>query len=229
MQNIRAICFDLDNTLWDLDPVIPRAERRLYSWFEDYYPRVPQRFAPETIPELRLRMLRDNPGLRHDLTELRLKTLRYIAAEAGYDAAMADEAFRVFQTERNAVELYDDVLPVLEHFVTSHTLLALTNGNADLDAIGIRHYFVTLFTAREIGAAKPDARVYEVLCAESGLRPEQILHVGDDPENDIVAAARAGLRTVWINRRQQQWEHSEGEPDYVATDLLQLKELFARD
>lgn len=226
MQQVRAICFDLDNTFWDLDPVIPRAERTLYAWYRENYPRVTQHFRLRDIVEIRLAVLSDMPEMKHDLTLLRLTALRRIAERAGYEHGMADEAFEVFQKERNAVTLYSDVVPALERMAESHELYVMTNGNADLDAIGIRHYFGAIFTARELGMAKPDAGVFSAVCERSGMQPHEIAHVGDDPDNDIVAASQAGMRTVWINRRGREWEHEHCEPDYVTSDLLELVALF---
>ena len=46
-----------------------------------------------------------------------------------------------------------------------------------------------------------------------------MLHVGDDPELDVVGAARAGLRTCWINRRGEAWTHVHARPDLVFDHL----------
>jgi putative hydrolase of the HAD superfamily len=171
-------------------------------------------------------MLLEMPEMAHDLTTLRMSALRRIAEEAGYTPEMANEAFEVFQNERNTVALYSDVVPALETMAKTHKLYVLTNGNADLDVIGIRHYFGEIFTARDLGVAKPDARVFATVCERSGMQPHEIAHVGDDPENDIVAAAHAGLRTVWVNRNDREWEYRDYYPDYVATDLIELVNLF---
>jgi HAD superfamily hydrolase (TIGR01509 family) len=226
MQNIRAICFDLDNTLWDLAPVIPRAERRLHRWYAQYYPRVTELFSLQRMLEVREAVLRDRPELLHDLSAMRLLALEFMAREAGYPAAMAHEAFDVFQEQRNAVTLYSDVVPVLESMRATHSLFALTNGNADLQAIGIAHLFEQVFTARELGIAKPDLGVYAAVTVASGFAAEEILHVGDDPDNDIVAAAQAGWRTVWLNRNATIWPHADSMPDEMVSDLHQLTKLF---
>ncbi|MDP6436448.1 MAG: HAD family hydrolase [Gammaproteobacteria bacterium] len=226
MQQVRAICFDLDNTFWDLDPVIPRAERGLYDWYGKHHPRVTERFTLSDILEIRAMTLREMPEMAHDLTLLRMTALRRIAEEAGYGPEMADAAFEVFQNERNAVTLYSDVVPALENMANTHELFVLTNGNANLDVIGIRHFFGAVFTARELGMAKPNSRVFDAVCEKSGMQPHEIAHVGDDPENDILAAAQAGLHTVWVNRSDREWEYEDHYPDYVAADLLELAALL---
>ncbi len=227
MHRIRAICLDLDNTLWDIDPVISRAERSLYYWYRDNYPRVTQRFSAAQIVEIRQLTIHQMPELAHDLTGLRMAALNHIAEAVGYPPDMAAEAFEVFQAERNAVTLYSDVIPALQRMSVTHELFALTNGNADLEVIGIAHFFRHVFTARELGMSKPNVAVYAAVCMESGLQPGEIVSAGDDPENDIIAAARAGLRTVWVNRKERDWSHEEYSPDHIAADLHQLASLIS--
>ncbi|HEY6126362.1 MAG TPA: hypothetical protein VIV63_17040, partial [Steroidobacteraceae bacterium] len=68
---IRAICFDLDNTLWEVEPVLNRAERILADWLERRYPLIPQRFSPAAVLEMRAALLAEQPHQAHDLSFLR--------------------------------------------------------------------------------------------------------------------------------------------------------------
>lgn len=58
-SRIRAICFDLDNTLWDVEPVLARAERILTDWLEARYPKIPQRFSAREMQQVRAQLLAD--------------------------------------------------------------------------------------------------------------------------------------------------------------------------
>jgi putative hydrolase of the HAD superfamily len=91
---VRAICFDLDNTLWDIEPVLKRAERILTDWLTGRYPRIAERFPPETMQELRATVLRELPQHAHDLSFVRRETIARMAVAAGYKRDIADEAFR---------------------------------------------------------------------------------------------------------------------------------------
>ncbi len=226
MDNIRAICFDLDDTLWDLQPVIPRAERILYEWFDRNYPRVTKRFSPAQIRELRQAATERWPDLRHDLTELRLRVLRQIAAETDYDDDMVQGGYDVFFAARNDVSLYADVVPVLRELAGRYCLIALSNGNADLEKIGIAHYFVDVFGARELGVSKPDARFFIEAACRCGMLSNEMVHVGDHPQNDIVAAKKTGMQTVWLNRKNTPWPYSDCYPDREISGLDELTGLF---
>ncbi len=222
MKTLRAICFDLDDTLWDLAPVIPRAERVLYEWYAASYPAVAEHYSRQDILEMRRQVAERHPELRHDLTVLRMKVLQQIAVTSGYSATMAEEAFAVFDAERNRVDLYADVLPALQLLGERFRLLSLSNGNANLEAIGIADLFVRSYNARELGVAKPDAAIFQMVCEREGLAAHDVLHVGDHPQNDIVAAQSAGLPAAWVNRKAEQWPEQDSAPEHTVTCLEDL-------
>ena len=222
MRHIKAIFFDLDDTLWDMEFVIPRAERHLYAWFKEHYPRVADSYTPHRMHRLRHEIGIRHPELRHDLSRLRMKMLREVFRESGYEEHPAGQAFKVFQEARNKVELFDDVQPTLEGLSDTHRLFALTNGNASLHAIGIDSLFEDILTARELGVAKPDPDFFRRALTQVGLAAAEALHVGDHPENDIQAAAAAGLTTLWVNRRGKDWSLPACSPDHELQDLQSL-------
>jgi putative hydrolase of the HAD superfamily len=226
MQHIKAIYFDLDDTLWDMEFVIPRAEQRLYDWFADQYPRVTDVYTPAQLHRLRHRIGVRHPELRHDLSSLRMKMLREIFTKAGYDDAPAQQAFEVFQQARNQVRIYDDVVPALQRLAQTHRLFALTNGNASLQAIGISELFEACVTACELGVAKPDTEFFARALRATGLTAGEVLHVGDHPQNDIQAASKANMATVWLNRKSVAWPLPECSPDHELSNLAPLADML---
>ena len=132
MRDVTAIIFDLDNTLWDVGPVILRAEHAMLRFLAERYPRVLELHTLDSMRELRARMALEHPAMRHDFTWLRTQALLAHAREAGYPESMAHEAFEVFFRARNDVVLYEDVLPAFEWLSGRYRLFAVSNGNADL-------------------------------------------------------------------------------------------------
>ena len=220
----RAITLDLDDTLWPIAPVIERAETALHDWMLAHAPNAAARY-----PVAKMRALRDavalaHPHLAHDYTAQRKLSLAHVFTECGYDPALVEAdlveaAFAAFHAARNRVELYPDVNAGLDRLAAHAPLAALTNGNADLAQIGLHHRFVFALGAREHGSAKPEAGIFHAACVRLGAAPHEVLHVGDDPELDIVGAARAGLRTCWINRRGEDWTHCDVRPDLIVDHL----------
>jgi 2-haloalkanoic acid dehalogenase type II len=223
LHRIRAITLDLDNTLWDIEPVIRNAEAALWEWLCVNYPHVPDRFDPEDLVELRNAVVDEYWHKTHDFRYLRKKVLRRIAIEAGYDDELVEPAFQVFDDARNQVELFPDVLPELEHLYARYTVIAVTNGNANLKTIGIHHLFHDIVTAVDAGVAKPARPIFDAAVAKAGVRPDEILHVGDHPETDIEGAKQAGMRTAWINRTEEAWPDHLDEPDVIVTTITELR------
>src|SRR5688500_7632252 len=83
LGTVSAVCFDLDNTLWDVEPVLSRADRILTDWLEARYPRIPERFPAAEVLQVRAALLREEPHQAHDLSYLRRETLARCALAVG--------------------------------------------------------------------------------------------------------------------------------------------------
>lgn len=225
---IRAICFDLDNTLWDVWPTIVRAEHATYAFLAERYPRITQRYSIEALRAERERIARQHQQKQHDFTFIRIATLRACAASVGYSdsdsEAVGEQAFEVFIRERNTVDLYRDAIPTLTHLHTRFRLFSLTNGNADLGVIGLSRFFEGSYAAREVGALKPDAAMFRHVLEQNNLIASEVLHVGDDPVADVQGARAIGMHAVWLNRGSDLWMTEHGA---VPVTIARLDELVS--
>lgn len=221
---VAALTLDLDDTLWPIAPVMARCEHVLHGFLATHAPTVAARFPIEAMRDLRNRIFAERPELAHDYSALRRLCLERAFGETGLDAPdIVDTAYTVFYAARNEVELYEDVADALPALASRHRIVALTNGNADLACIGLDRHFHGAVFAREIGCAKPDARIFAHACALLDDDPAAIWHVGDDPDLDVVGAQRAGMRAVWLNRDGRDWPYPDGpQPDLTVRDLAEL-------
>lgn len=223
---IAAITLDLDDTLWPIGPVMLRAERRLDDWLKTHCPRAAAAYPIPAMRALRDRIARANPHLSHDFSAQRRLSLHTALAEHGYEAAHVESAYSEFYAARNEVECYADALPALTRLAARFPLVALTNGNADVERIGLGRFFRFSLSSRDCGVAKPAPQIFHAACERLGLPPVSVLHVGDDPELDIAGARTAGLRTAWINRTGVAWTHPD-KPDLALRDLAELANALA--
>lgn len=226
MNNIRTITLDLDDTLWAIHPVIKRAEARLYAWMSDNYPRITELFDPDDLLEVRAQVMAEHKDRLHDLTFLRRTILARLGAAAGYGEHYVDEAFAVFIEARNEVTLFPEARPALEALSEHFSLIAVTNGNADLEKIGIRALFDDVISAATVGAAKPERLIFDMAVKAGGASADRTLHVGDHPLYDVHGARDAGLRAVWVNRNGDDWPGEYHSPDGEVQHVGELRDLL---
>jgi putative hydrolase of the HAD superfamily len=204
VNDIRALTFDLDDTLWDNRSVLTAAEQALYDWLAGNYPRIAARYSLEDLRQLRIELVRETPDLRHRISELRRQSLRLAARSAGYDDSLVEPAFAVFLEARHRVTLYDDVTPALQRLRhAGYRLGSMTNGNADVHRLGIGPLFDFSLTAEAVGRAKPHPRLFEEACRQAGAAPDELAHVGDEASTDLAGGLAAGVRVIWMNRLEQ--------------------------
>jgi HAD superfamily hydrolase (TIGR01549 family) len=68
------------------------------------------------------------------------------------------------------------------------------------DALGMGEHLDIVVASAEVGAAKPDARIYSEACRQLTLAPDRVLHVGDSHAEDVLGARAAGLQALWLSR-----------------------------
>ena len=225
-RKIKAVSIDLDDTLWPIWPTIERAEKALHDWLVEHAPMTAALFSsPGALREIRCEMTTARPDLKHDMSALRRESIRLALYRAGENPLLAEAAFDVFFAERQRVMLFEDALPALEFLARRYPVVALSNGNADLQRIGLGHYFRASVSAREFGVGKPDPRIFHAAAGAVDALPEEMLHIGDDATLDALGALNAGMQAAWLNRSDALWPH-EQEPQLTLTHLGELTEIF---
>ncbi len=218
MPIIKAVLFDLDDTLWPIVPVIKRAENVLYDWLRIHAPEVAETVSIESMRERRQELMATDPVYQLDLRRLRHAVLMEAFIGTRQDTRMVDTAMQVFSRARNEVEPFEDVLPTLTSLQGRVALGTVSNGAADLQVIGIAHFFQTAIAAHHFGCAKPDATIFHAACHALGVLPQEAVYVGDDPLLDVEGAQKAGLHGIWMNRLEL--EPNRLLPDHVQPDAI---------
>jgi haloacid dehalogenase superfamily, subfamily IA, variant 3 with third motif having DD or ED/haloacid dehalogenase superfamily, subfamily IA, variant 1 with third motif having Dx(3-4)D or Dx(3-4)E len=196
MNNVKAVIFDLDNTILDRSKTFRNfaasfvqtyfghletadgLTERIIELDQDGYKERTALFG-ELLDEL---PWKDKPGLNELMAFYRL---HYVL-----NAALMDQA--------------EEVLRVLK---SKYRVGLITNGKTDIqygkiDQLGIRHMFECILVSEEAGVKKPDSRIFEMAVARLKVRPDECVYVGDHPRNDIEGAGKSGMRTVWIKVNQ---------------------------
>lgn len=227
---LKLVTLDLDNTLWETDPVIVRAEQASYNWLIAACPDVGDLYSADELNRYRRQLAECYPDLGHQVSKLRLEALRRICMQAGCSRqqalTLAQQAFDVFYDHRSRLPLFDGALTTLQWLNKRYMLIALTNGNADLERVGIRHLFTEHYNAEQTGAAKPAPDLFLAALQRAGVEAHECLHIGDHPEQDVDAARRLGFHTLWINVLGQNWPDRLPPPQWQSADLNQVPDLI---
>ena len=223
MPMIKVIAFDLDDTLWATKPTIIRAEKKLNEWLKSTVPQM--NHTTETMRDFRKTLVGREPTLAKKITELRRRIIEHALELSKIGASEATEishrAIEVFLVARNEVEFFDGSIATLAQLSTDYTLGALTNGNADINRIGLDSYFSFAFSAEEVGAPKPALDLFHAALAHNEISPSEMVYVGDDPVLDVDAANRAGLHSVWLKSPTKP-EPGETQADVVIDSIAAL-------
>ena len=200
---IELVTFDLDNTLWETDNVIRRAELGSRDWMTRRVPEFGERFDGASLWALRAEVAEAEPGIGHDVSRMRLAVLRRATRLCGCSEEEARDlaagAFEEFLRLRHEISYYEGALATLAVLAERYTLGALTNGNADFSRLGLDRYFSFGFTAGDVGASKPDPAMFHAALERAGVPASATVHVGDQPVDDIEGARAVGMHTVWVN------------------------------
>jgi putative hydrolase of the HAD superfamily len=108
--------------------------------------------------------------------------------------------------EAGVWELYPEVLEVLQNLSPRFQLGVISNFDGRLrmilEQLGISKFFRHVFLSSELGADKPDPEIFRRALNSIRLEPNDVLHVGDDPDRDWNAATAAGLSIFQLDRKK---------------------------
>ena len=108
--------------------------------------------------------------------------------------------------EAGVWQLYPEVPDVLERLQPRFQLAVVSNFDGRLrlilEHVGISKFFTHILISSELGADKPDPEIYQRALKLIHVKPNEVLHVGDDPKRDWEAATAAGLSTFRLDRQK---------------------------
>lgn len=127
---------------------------------------------------------------------------------------LSDEAFaqmttraraRLYSADSDVFQPFEDAIPILEELHAKGMRMAvLSNWDQSLHRVlaahGLTHFFEFVFASLEWGPEKPDPALFRIVESQLGVAPQEILHVGDDPLDDLQGAATAGWRGLLVDR-----------------------------
>ncbi len=214
LTEIKAISFDLDDTLYSNKPVMLAIEKKMLAYFSglpvlkntipDQYKVLNQRFWSH----FRRQALLKQSNLVHDVVQVRLNSYRLGFMSLGFTENIARQqaqaALDYFILLRSDFVVPKSSKQLLAKLSKKYPLIAISNGNVDTKALAIAQYFQYIYHAGwqadgTLLKQKPNSDMFNLACQQLAIKPEQLLHVGDCGYSDIQGALQAGCQTAWLS------------------------------
>ncbi|HOX06527.1 MAG TPA: HAD family hydrolase [Planctomycetota bacterium] len=198
------IFFDIDDTLLDDRYATAAGGRGLHGEFPEMLPGPADEFARLWLEVTYRHIERWMAGECSHLEQRRAR-VREVWRGGPLSDAEADRIFcRYWRHYEAGVRLFPDALPCLEA-LAGRPVGIITNGASELQRAKLRQAglldrFSPVLVSGDIGIDKPDPRIFQEAARLAGRAPLECLYVGDRLETDALAAARAGMTGVWLDR-----------------------------
>ena len=207
---MRALCFDLDNTLQDLDSAFDTAAARVLGPFgvaqglnlmgikaalTETWPSVWTEFMEAKRPE---------PSL---YPEWFARAFRFLDVPVS-PAQLSELVSGYHQEFERSLGLYPDVeraLARIAEWPKPPVLAILTNGPSErqrrrIRALGLDRVFSHVVTSEDAGVGKPHPQFFWCALNVLKVQPEHAVMVGDTLDTDVAGARAVGMKSIWVNR-----------------------------
>lgn len=231
INKIKAITFDLDDTLYDNSDIVEKSEEEIVKYLQRY-----EGLHHLTVSELHLEKKTVQAAQReiyHDVVAWRMETIKSLLNKAKISPEnmvnIINETMDMFNFWRHKMHVSPSTHTLLTKLATIVPLAVITNGNVDIDKIGLRDYFQFSLRGGADGRSKPFPEIFELAVNKLAVPAGNILHVGDNLITDVNGAINNGLLACWINIMNQDIFHLADArclPHIEISQLLELENLL---
>ena len=235
---IKAVFFDLDGTLCDSDTAWNIAQNETFQRLRKHYPHVSRETITEAWTTIHQELFQQLNAGKCSMAEVRDSRFQHLFKELGLPTDKAMEELSDFFCSRylTSLYLYDDAT-ILEELHAYHVGI-ITNGAHDehtdsqlskVRHLGLSERIQSLTISGEIGVRKPNLEIFKVASERANVLPKEAVYVGDTIQNDIVGANRAGMKSIFINRKSEALasKTADEQPDYTISNLYEALSCLA--
>ncbi|WP_085246660.1 5-amino-6-(5-phospho-D-ribitylamino)uracil phosphatase YigB [Gilliamella mensalis] len=227
IHRIEAFTFDLDDTLYDNSMIVEKAEEEMIKTLQCY-----DQLRMLTISEYSAEkhaVLVSNPDIYHDVNVWRVQTIKSLLSRTNMPvtkfADVIDEAVTCFNFWRHKMDVPESTHMLLTKLAAKYPLAVITNGNVDINQIGLGDYFQFSLRGGEHGRSKPFPEIFELACDKLAIPSHHILHVGDNLLTDVNGAINNGFLACFINIYNRDILHLDDARCLPHIEITQLSEL----
>ncbi len=206
LSPFKAISFDLDDTLYDNQPIIESAELAFINYLNKNFSELAELTRKQWLLYKNLE-IKQFPQLAHDVSQARQQTLTRVMTIYGIPqfkaVEYAKQAFAHFIKLRSAFTVPAESMQLLEKIRQSYPVIAITNGNVDEFQVQLDDKFEFILKAGDGFKSKPQGDLFIEAARRLNIEVADILHVGDHLISDVYGAQNNGAQAVWFNPNRQ--------------------------
>jgi HAD superfamily hydrolase (TIGR01549 family) len=207
MSALKAVLFDLDETLFDHSYSVAHSMDLLRRDHTALQSRSVDELLAEykrLLEEVHIEVLAGR--LNQDVA--RVQRMRALFAFCGVEVSehVLLEAVTLHRERYQAVKrAVPGALELLRRLKSRWSIGVVTNNMTEeqrikLEDCGLTPLVDELITSEDCGFAKPDSRIFHIALERVGCAAEEAIMVGDSWEMDVVGARNAGIHPIWFNR-----------------------------
>lgn len=235
LSKIKVLSFDLDNTIYDCQTVLTRAENWFTTFLCERYGLGGKYQSYDYWANVKSKVLHEDMSLEDDVTLLRAQSLVVAFKEIGIPLkgglGEAIDLVKLFVKKRSDGVVSDDVRSLMSDLKAKYPLISVSNGNLDAKQLEVSSYFETdLRPVRFKFHRKPHQDLFLECAKFKQVQPCEILHIGDDPYTDVLGAVSSGCKCVWLRKGYTGISPDEHFlsvlPDIEIENILELRQLL---
>lgn len=194
--NIKLVSFDLDDALYDNQPVIARAEKLSKAYLRSQFEQQSHDFNYDDFLCIRRRLLAQNNPAFENMSYFRQQALMEYCHRLENKEKIAQQAFQLFINARSQAEIPQVIQKMIQSIAEKFLVVSISNGNCDPNQLSIGSHFLKNYSPLAGYRAKPHPQMLLTAINDFNLTPQQVLHVGDSIDKDGLASQQAGTHFV---------------------------------
>jgi FMN hydrolase / 5-amino-6-(5-phospho-D-ribitylamino)uracil phosphatase len=222
-KSIKLLSFDLDNTLYDNQPVLELAESKSKNYLALEFKKQNIDFDFDYFLSIRNKLMvfksnaTDQQAIKlENLTHLRQQALQEFCQPLEYSENVVKEALQLFLEHRSKVLLAKEMQALLSELVKHYPIVSVSNGNCDPFQTAMKDYITKHYSPEQGYRAKPHQQMLEAIQQDFLLRSREILHIGDQLQTDGIAAKNAQCQFYYFSPFKQNHSLTESCADLLA-------------